>query len=321
MPGSGKTLFCINLIEKALQTARPVYTNINGLVKEKFTNSHLLHDAPDDWRDCPEGSLVIYDEAQQPHLYPSNAQRGKVEDERLTSMETHRHGGYDLVFVTQAPTFVHHHIRKLVGQHIHFYRAKGVSGAVRYEWSHTCDNPNDRREQERAESTVWRFPKEHFAYYTSAVMHTHKFRIPVKIAVFFAVLLIAASYLIFNIYKNGGLAVLNDSSSNNDSVITQGGESGNGLPPLAPVNQSHTRSTDWRLSGYVTINNPKSIGRPLAIVTGSTGSRLIDFNHCDYDSDRLTVSCVVDGVEVDFHTGFKLKDDKQKQSNLSNPFN
>ncbi len=41
-----------------------------------------------DWRDTPEGSLVVYDEAQQVHLYPSNAQRGPVTDERLTAMET-----------------------------------------------------------------------------------------------------------------------------------------------------------------------------------------------------------------------------------------
>lgn len=181
VPGSGKTLYAIGVIEAALKEGRPVYTNINGLVREKFTNNHLLYEAPNDWRETPEGSVVIYDEAQQPHLYPSNAQRGRVDDERLTAMETHRHSGHDLYFITQAPTFVHHHIRKLVGLHIHLYRSRGVQGAVKYEWSHTCDSPNDRTEQQRADMQVWPFPKEHFGYYTSAVMHTHKFRIPRKL--------------------------------------------------------------------------------------------------------------------------------------------
>lgn len=181
VPGSGKTLLCIGLIESALKEGRPVFTNISGLVKEKFTNYQLLQDAPNDWRDTPQGSLVIYDEAQQSHLYPSNAQRGKVDDERLTAMETHRHTGHDLIFVTQAPTFVHHHIRKLVGQHIHLYRARGVTGAMKYEWSHTCESPNDRGEQVRADSEIWRFNKDHYPFYTSAVIHTHKFRIPKKI--------------------------------------------------------------------------------------------------------------------------------------------
>ena len=79
VPGSGKTLSAIAMIIEGLVAGRPVFTNINGLVKDKFPNNSLLQDAPDDWRDTPEGSLVIYDEAQQAHLYPSNAQRGKVE--------------------------------------------------------------------------------------------------------------------------------------------------------------------------------------------------------------------------------------------------
>ena len=186
VPGSGKTLSAIAMIIEVLEAGRPVFTNISGLVKDKFPNNSLLQEAPDDWRDTPEGSLVIYDEAQQAHLYPSNAQRGKVEDERLTAMETHRHSGHDLVFITQAPTFVHHHIRKLVGEHIHLYRGRGVGGAMRYEWSHTCDSPNDRKEQERATGVFWKFPKEHFGYYTSAVMHTHKFKIPYKIVAIFS---------------------------------------------------------------------------------------------------------------------------------------
>jgi len=210
VPGSGKTLYTIGLINKALSEGRPVFHNINGLVYKKFTNHHLLQESPDDWRDTPEGSLVVYDEAQQAHLYPSNAQRGKVEDARLTAMETHRHTGHDLIFITQAPTFVHHHIRKLVGEHIHLYRGRGLGGAMRYEWSHTCDAPNDRREQERATAEFWKFPKEHFSFYTSAVMHTHKFKFPVKIAAAFAAAFALAGYSAFNLYSNDGLSVLND---------------------------------------------------------------------------------------------------------------
>lgn len=199
VPGSGKTLTAIKIIIDALESGRPVYTNINGLAKDKFPNNHNLHDAPEDWRDTPEGSLVIYDECQQPHLYPSNAQRGLVTDERLTAMETHRHSGHDLIFITQAPTFVHHHVRKLVGEHIHLYRGRGIGGAMRYEWSHTCDSPNDRSEQARANSQFWKFPKEHFEYYKSATVHTHKFKIPRKLAIFLVAALIFAVFIIYRL--------------------------------------------------------------------------------------------------------------------------
>lgn len=221
VPGSGKTLSAIALIIEGLESGRPVFTNINGLVKDKFPNPHLLNDAPDDWRDTPEGSLVIYDEAQQAHLYPSNAQRGKVEDERLTAMETHRHSGHDLVFITQAPTFVHHHIRKLVGEHVHLYRGRGIGGAMRYEWSHTCDSPNDRKEQERATGAFWKFPKEHFGYYTSAVMHTHKFKIPYKILGVFAIAAAIIGFVVYNLIANEGLAVLSESSPAEALAVAQ----------------------------------------------------------------------------------------------------
>lgn len=210
VPGSGKTLYAIGLIEEALSSGRPVFTNIAGLVSEKFSNPHLLADAPDDWRDTPEGSLVVYDEAQQSHLYPSNAQRGPVTDERLTAMETHRHTGHDLVFITQAPTFVHHHIRKLVGLHVHLYRSRGLQAASKYEWSHVCDSPNDRKEQQRADFVLWKFPKEHFAFYTSAVMHTHKFRMPKKLGVLLVFVALGLCFVGWNLHKNSGLASMSE---------------------------------------------------------------------------------------------------------------
>lgn len=195
VPGSGKTLYAISLIDKANKEGRAVYQNIDGLKPEMFDNPSIIYDAPADWRDTPDGSLVIYDECQQPHLYPATAKRGLVEDERLTAMETHRHTGHDLVFITQAPTFVHHHVRKLAGQHIHFYRARGIHGAMRYEWSHVCDSPNDRKEQQRADSIMWKFPKQYYEYYQSATIHTHKFRMPAKLKILLCFLVPALVYL------------------------------------------------------------------------------------------------------------------------------
>lgn len=230
VPGSGKTLYSIGLIIKALEEGRQVYHNINGLKVDKFPNNHNLHDAPKDWRDTPHGSLVIYDECQQEGLYPATAQRGIVSDERITSMEIHRHSGHDLVFITQAPTFVHHHVRKLVGRHIHLYRAHGIKGAAIYEWSHTCDSPNDRREQERSISTVWKFPTSHFEYYQSATIHTHKFRIPWKILIL--VLSIILAFIFFFSFLNSDKFLLNDEFLNDSGYKAASAEV---LAPAPPT--------------------------------------------------------------------------------------
>jgi len=196
VPGSGKTLYCIGLILKAVEEGRPVYSNIAGLKIPQ------CHPAPDDWRDTPEGSLVVYDEAQQPHLYPSTAHRGEVKDERLRQMEVHRHTGHDLVFVSQSPSFLHHHIRKLAGEHIHLYRAFGAKIVTKYTWQHTVDSPNDRGEQGRADSVPWKFPKEHFQYYQSATIHTHKFKMPKKLAALLLLIVAVAGLVVWNAATN-----------------------------------------------------------------------------------------------------------------------
>lgn len=199
VPGSGKTLLAVGKIWQFLEDGRQVFHNIAGLKKEAFPNHQNLHDAPDDWRQTPHGSVVIYDECQQPNLYPATAQRGAVDDARLTSMETHRHTGHDLIFITQAPTFLHHHARKLVGEHIHLYRGGGSKIVGKYTWSHTCDSPNDRREQERADFETFAFNKAHFELYQSSTVHTHKFKLPKKlifILIFILFILFGVGYLL-----------------------------------------------------------------------------------------------------------------------------
>lgn len=204
VPGSGKTLYAVSLIQNFLNEGRPVYQNIEGLQADKFENNHLLFDAPADWTQTPDGSVVIYDECQQPHLYPATGERGQIQDERLKRMEVHRHTGHDLYFITQAPTFVHHHVRKLVGQHIHFYRGHGATRVAKYTWSHTVDNPNDRREQERADFETFGFDKNLFDLYKSSTIHTHKLKIPKKIIFIFSLIIVIFSGAAFS-FSQGGI--------------------------------------------------------------------------------------------------------------------
>lgn len=204
VPGSGKTLFAVSLIQGFLNEGRPVYQNIEGLQVDKFENNHLLFDAPADWTQTPDGSVVMYDECQQPHLYPATGERGQIHDDRLKRMEVHRHTGHDLFFITQAPTFVHHHVRKLVGQHIHFYRGHGATRVAKYTWSHTVDNPNDRREQERADFQTFGFDKKLFELYKSSTIHTHKFKIPKKIIFIFSLIAVIFAGAAFS-FSQGGI--------------------------------------------------------------------------------------------------------------------
>lgn len=292
VPGSGKTLFSISLIDAANKERRSVYTNIEGLDKSKFDFPDLIFDAPSDWRETPDGSLVIYDECQQPDLYPATAQRGLVNDPRLTAMETHRHTGHDLVFITQAPTFVHHHVRKLVGEHYHFYRAHGVSGAMRYKWSHTCDSPNDRQEQQRSDSVMWRFPKKYFPYYQSATVHTHKFKIPVKLFFYFipvVLILVPALYFIGNNkFFNSSLNTLPNTPP----------QAGTGYAAAGGFNFSH----DWSIVGYINDGHVNSFGSPVVVLFNGSLYRYVNFDLCRFDYSGYFFSCEVDGVKTSFYS-------------------
>lgn len=60
-PGTGKTLYLIKMIFEYLNQGRRVYSNIDQLKIEEVVKI----DSNADWRDLPDGSVVIFDEAQE----------------------------------------------------------------------------------------------------------------------------------------------------------------------------------------------------------------------------------------------------------------
>ena len=60
-----------------------------------------------------------------------------------------------------------------------------------------CDNPNDRREQERADFQAFPFNKSHFQLYQSSTIHTHKFKIPRKLVILGVFILCLVSFLVY----------------------------------------------------------------------------------------------------------------------------
>lgn len=225
VPGAGKTLRAVFEIQQHLKQGRAVYSDIAG------HSAPGILPAPDDWRDTPEGSVVVYDEAQK--KYPSTGKPGVAQDERIRALETHRHTGHDIYFITQEPALIHHHIRKLVGRHIHVHRAAGLRRATLFTWDFAVAAPNDRNEQKRADTENWQYPKELFRYYKSATVHTHKFQVPKKIAAILAVVVCVLGFVAYRIFDNGGLAFFSAAESQAEPVAQAAADGG----PLAPAPQ------------------------------------------------------------------------------------
>lgn len=271
VPGSGKSLRTIYMILDFQKQGRTVYADIDGL------NIDGVLPSPSDWTTTPEGSVVIYDECQK--IFPSTGKSGVAEDSRLRALETHRHTGHDLIFITQAPTFVHHHIRKLVGKHLHCYRALGLKGCTIFSWEGVCDNPNGYHERKSADSERWSYPPKLFQYYKSATVHTHKFKMPKKLILLLitAFALIAGALFFFN---KSSLA----STITNDKTATIGADS-------APV----VVNTSYNNELVNAIESAKPITKSLSGCMSGTHCRCWDTDGIFVDIPDLTCRLTASG--------------------------
>lgn len=210
-PGSGKTLFAVSKIIKWLGEGRKVYADIDGL------NIEGVEPSPEDWRTTPQGSIVVYDEAQQRDLFKKT--RSTLSDNQIVKdFEVHRHTGHDIVFITQSPIFLHTHIRELIGEHFHLHRPYGAKLASVYFWRLCQNNPNTKTAKSVVESTsLFNYDKKLFNYYKSATVHTHKLRIPTKLILIALGILISSIAIYYYAHKS---KILNPAAKIDQSVET-----------------------------------------------------------------------------------------------------
>ncbi|WP_333642198.1 zonular occludens toxin domain-containing protein [Acinetobacter johnsonii] len=83
-PGTGKSLKCVQIIEESLRKNpnRLIFTNIIGLNIPGVLPILSSANKPFDWRDLPDGSLVVYDEA---HEHPAFAKTDLLNNYQLPS--------------------------------------------------------------------------------------------------------------------------------------------------------------------------------------------------------------------------------------------
>lgn len=177
-PGHGKSqLVVAELLDMSKRDGwdRPVFCNIAGLDHEKLRTFPL--DAPESWPDLPDGSLIIIDECQRWFRPRAN---GAAVPRHVAELETHRHRGHDLIFITQHPKLLDSHARNLIERHRHCERPFGSSYRRVFEYQSVCDSPGLTPGEKDAQSTRIKFRPDVFKLYKSATVHTHTARLPWK---------------------------------------------------------------------------------------------------------------------------------------------
>jgi len=173
-PGAGKTLWSINYVKQlAEKENRQVY--YSGINNVKITGWIEL-DNPEQWHTLPPGAIIVIDECQR--LFRPRSVGSNV-PEYVQALETHRHQGHDLFLVTQHPMLVESNVRRLVGTHWHVMRVFGAQRATVHEFNGYKQEPDKSREGSVRHE--WSYPKEVFDLYSSAQIHTHKARVPMRV--------------------------------------------------------------------------------------------------------------------------------------------
>lgn len=204
LPGNGKTLYALDYVSAwAKREGRPVwFHNIKGLSPELGwyalpTQTESINGAVVEvpqWWLCPANSIVLIDEAQMSGF--GVRPRGAV-PVWAQKLEVHRHLGLDLVMITQDPTLIDSHDRKLCELHFHVMRNFGFQRATVHEFRPVRENCLKSRKGSTEHQ--WAYPKHVFAWYTSAEAHTHKVRLPTRVYVLAGVLVVVPviGYVLF----------------------------------------------------------------------------------------------------------------------------
>jgi zona occludens toxin len=173
LPGGGKSLYTICYIKRLSEKeSRPVF--YHG-IKDLALPWIQLED-PAKWYECPDGAIIVIDECQSTFRPRAN---GSTVPRHVAELETHRHKGHDLFFITQHPMLLDPNVRRLVGKHFHVVRNFGFNKATVHEWNQLKESPDKTRSDSIRHDFI--YPKEAFGYYKSAEVHTVKGKLPARI--------------------------------------------------------------------------------------------------------------------------------------------
>ncbi|MCE5360000.1 MAG: hypothetical protein JJ714_03220 [Acidithiobacillus sp.] len=303
VPGSGKTLWVVDqILNNPEFSSRPVY--VHGIEDFNFNaRSGLFRlDDPTKWEDCPQGSVIVFDEAQFPFpVRPAS----KAPPSYIDNFSTHRHKGFDIFMTTQHPTMLDAHIRKNCGRHLHFLRVFGLKSCTIFEWpEYRTDNDSAAR-RKLALVKRWSYPKSVFGAYKSADVHTHTRKIPRKVLMIPVFLVVGALifFFWFRFMTDGSFASLGTvhhiQSPTSSNIQSQLASSSPSVPlpsslspaPVAPSPVAFSLSS-YRFSGRIS-----SAGRSAFVFSSSDGRFLVvSSRHCS--PVRGVVVCTLHGVSL-----------------------
>lgn len=168
-PGTGKTCWVVKQllewIEQPENKKRKIYANIAGLKIEG------IEPPPDDFRNCEDGSIIIYDEAQEIEHYSSDS---RANNPIAKALSKHRHRGFDIWFISQDPSLLHKYVLKNIYLHYYLWRPAQRQNVEIFTFARAIVSPTKEDFKNAYDVKWWRFDEYYLRYYTSTVLNTSK---------------------------------------------------------------------------------------------------------------------------------------------------
>lgn len=208
IPGAGKTLWAVTQLKKVVDEnnklpenqRRMIYSDITGLDLEG-----VITETPLDWRETPQNSLIVYDEAQFNVPFQATA-KSLSEYDYIRDLTIHRKTGHELWYITQDPKRLHSNILEMAESHFHLDRPFGAKYANVYQFRGVERSPKSTSAMARAEVvTKFIYSKKIYKYYESSQVNDGiKLRIPKKmiIGVSIPIIMAIGAYLMFTSDKS-----------------------------------------------------------------------------------------------------------------------
>lgn len=198
--GSGKTLLTLKHVkELADKEARPVCYNGRFDLNPDGPLANWRKVDIKDWQSEPDGTIFFVDECHNDFPVRPNSEKPP---EYVRMLAEHRKRGFDFFLITQHPQNLDVFIRRLIGNpgwHRHLKRVAGAQIVSQLQWDSV--NPNCEKPGAGTSGQVRTvpYPKEVYAWYHSAQLHTGKVKIPraVYVLVACAILVPTLGYFAF----------------------------------------------------------------------------------------------------------------------------
>lgn len=232
--GSGKTLWTVDQLFKEVEKGfyEDFYSDITGL---KHTGVKI---APEDWRDIPNNSLIVFDEVQFKILF---SRHNSKRDTQILELTTMRKRGIAIWIITQKARFLNADVLGLVDKHFHIERNSKKTAKI-WEFNDAELNITKTKKLFAFDSYVFSYPQDLYQYYQSTekdAKHADKSYVNkgvVSTAITLALVIVFGGYFIYQGWTKDGMKI-GTTGTPPEKAVNQNKNTAAASSPVAQANQ------------------------------------------------------------------------------------